>query len=69
LRAALQLGCHRSINNNQSAQTGNTHQYCKHAYIDKRWTPFILYSLVYSFGYRPPLGHTKKVKTARGFTV
>jgi hypothetical protein len=34
LRAALQLGCHRSINNNQSAQTGNTHQYCKHKSIN-----------------------------------
>jgi hypothetical protein len=34
LRAALQLGWHRSINNNQSAQTGNTLQYCKHKPIN-----------------------------------
>jgi hypothetical protein len=59
----LQLGCHRSINNNQSAQTGNTLQYCKHKPINVELHLYGILSLV------SLLGHTKKVKTARGFTV
>ena len=61
---------HMSINNNQSAQTGNTFHYCKHKPINVELHLYyiVLYSFV-SFVYRPPLGHTKKVKTARFYSV
>ena len=52
---------HMSINNNQSAQTGNSLQYCKRKPINVELHLYyiVLYSFV-SFIYRPPLGHTKK---------
>jgi hypothetical protein len=42
----FQLGCHRSIHNNQSAQTGNTLQYCKHKTINVELHLYCILSLV-----------------------